>query len=190
MRKTTHKHRIIPGHRGGEYVDGNVVELTITQHAMWHFAEWQLNQNVEDKIAWQGLAGMITKEEAIRLVQSATMIKVLKSLPKSHWSELGKKNAVKLQEWWASQPKSRRVERSRIAGLAGRGITGRGRNGGLAQTFEQLSEKGKIGSQVTNSTLWEDPNHPELGAHHFQRLAKLQRQHGYPSGKSHRRKVS
>ena len=35
-----HKHRIVPGYEGGKYVEENVVKLTPTQHAMWHFAEW------------------------------------------------------------------------------------------------------------------------------------------------------
>ena len=74
-----------------------------------------------------------------------------------------------------------------------------GRKGGLTnvktghiQSIARLGglAGGKKGSANTNSQLWEDPDHPELGAHHFQRLAKLQRQHNYPSGKSYRRKVS
>lgn len=50
-----HKHRIKPGYEGGEYCEGNVVELTPTQHAMWHFAEWQRKGNWQDQLAWKGL---------------------------------------------------------------------------------------------------------------------------------------
>lgn len=60
-----HKHRIIPGYDGGEYCEGNVVSLTTTQHAMWHFAEWQRKNRWQDKIAWKGLAGVIGHEEAV-----------------------------------------------------------------------------------------------------------------------------
>jgi len=65
-----HRHRIIPGHEGGKYSDNNVVELTPTQHAMWHFAEWKRKGKWEDKVAWQGLSGIISHEEAIALAMS------------------------------------------------------------------------------------------------------------------------
>jgi hypothetical protein len=45
------------------------------------------------------------------------------------------------------------------------------------------------GAKTTNSTLWTDPDHPELGAHHFQKLARLQRELGYPCGKTNRVKA-
>ncbi len=59
-----HTHRINPGYEGGDYSEGNVVELTPTQHAMWHFAEWQRKGNWEDRVAWRGLAGLINSDEA------------------------------------------------------------------------------------------------------------------------------
>lgn len=65
-----HKHRIIPGYEGGEYTDGNVINLTPTQHAMWHFAEWQRKGNWQDKLAWQRLIAQCTNEEAVRIAQS------------------------------------------------------------------------------------------------------------------------
>ena len=64
-----HKHRIIPGYEGGEYVEGNVVGLTPTQHAMWHFAEWRRKGNWRDEKAWRGLAGLIPKTELLRQIQ-------------------------------------------------------------------------------------------------------------------------
>ena len=62
-----HKHHIVPRYEGGSDFAENIVELTVTQHAMWHFAEWQRKGLWQDKIAWQGLAGIIGKEEAISL---------------------------------------------------------------------------------------------------------------------------
>ncbi len=61
-----HKHRINPGYNGGMYVDGNVVELTVIQHAMWHYAEWTRKRNLEDFVAWHMLSGQCGKEEVIR----------------------------------------------------------------------------------------------------------------------------
>lgn len=65
-----HKHRIKPGHEGGVYEDGNVVLLTPTRHAMWHFAEWQRKGKWEDRIAWRALAGLALKEEVVATVLS------------------------------------------------------------------------------------------------------------------------
>ena len=61
-----HKHRIKPGHLGGEYTSENVVELSVLQHAMWHFASWQLWGRKEDEIAWRGLAGIVGREEVVK----------------------------------------------------------------------------------------------------------------------------
>ena len=68
-----HKHRINPGHMGGQYVEGNVISVEVTScdkqtanHVMWHYANWQLWGKIEDEIAWKGLAGSYDKEEMIR----------------------------------------------------------------------------------------------------------------------------
>jgi hypothetical protein len=63
--KLTHEHRIVPGYQGGKYEEGNVVEIHTVRHAMWHFANWKLWGNPEDRIAWRGLAGIVTHEEAV-----------------------------------------------------------------------------------------------------------------------------
>ena len=58
-----HRQRVTPGHVGGKYENGNVIEVNVTQHAMWHFANWQLWGRKEDWLAWRGLTGIIGKEE-------------------------------------------------------------------------------------------------------------------------------
>mgnify|MGYP007121433270 CR=1 FL=1 len=68
-----------------------------------------------------------------------------------------------------------------------------GRNLGAKMVEEKrgafaLENLGK-GAKTTNTTLWVDPDHPELGAHHFNRLAKLQRERGLPFGKNYRVKA-
>ena len=60
-----HQHHIKPKHRGGTNEKSNLVELSITQHAMWHFAEWQFHGLIEDYLAWRGLAGVAIKEEIV-----------------------------------------------------------------------------------------------------------------------------
>jgi hypothetical protein len=68
-----HKHRILPGHIGGEYVEGNVIEVEVTacdqntaNHVMWHFANWTMWKRPEDLMAWRGLSGYFEKEEVIQ----------------------------------------------------------------------------------------------------------------------------
>lgn len=67
----THKHHIIPRYMGGTNAVENLIEVTVTQHAMYHFCNYQLWGNEEDKIAWKTLSGQITldraKQEAMML---------------------------------------------------------------------------------------------------------------------------
>jgi hypothetical protein len=60
----THKHHIIPRYMGGTDAAENLVEVTVTQHAMYHFCNYQLWGNEEDKIAWCALGGQISFDEA------------------------------------------------------------------------------------------------------------------------------
>lgn len=48
-----HKHHIISKHMGGSDDPSNLVEVTITQHAMFHYCNWMLYGKWEDKCAWQ-----------------------------------------------------------------------------------------------------------------------------------------
>ena len=62
-----HKHHIVPRHKGGTNDPTNLVEVTVTQHAMFHYCEWKLYGNEYDKIAWKALSNQITLNEAQRL---------------------------------------------------------------------------------------------------------------------------
>lgn len=61
----THRHHIIPSYRGGSDDPENLVRVTIKQHAMFHFANWQLWGDERDKLAWRGLAKLATHEECV-----------------------------------------------------------------------------------------------------------------------------
>lgn len=58
-----HDHHIIPRYEGGSNLQENLVELTITQHSMWHYAEWTRKKDDRDYLAWKCLSGQIGKEE-------------------------------------------------------------------------------------------------------------------------------
>jgi len=61
-----HTHHIMPRHAGGSDDPSNLVELTITEHAVAHKKLYEEYGREEDKLAWLGLSGMIDKEEIIR----------------------------------------------------------------------------------------------------------------------------
>lgn len=52
-----HKHHIIPKHRGGTDDPSNLVEITPTQHAMFHFCEWKLWGDYKDFCAYKMILG-------------------------------------------------------------------------------------------------------------------------------------
>lgn len=48
-----HKHRIVPGYNGGDYVEGNVVYLTQSEHRLVHWLRWKLFKDSRDKRAYK-----------------------------------------------------------------------------------------------------------------------------------------
>lgn len=62
----TQKHHIIPKYRGGTDAKENLVEVTVTQHAMFHYCNWRLWGAKEDWLAWQAITGLIGNEQAHR----------------------------------------------------------------------------------------------------------------------------
>lgn len=62
---TIHKHHIIPKHMGGTDDPANLVELTVEQHAEAHRILYEKYGHIQDKLAWQGLSGIISNQEII-----------------------------------------------------------------------------------------------------------------------------
>jgi len=65
-----HKHHIIPRHMGGTDNPENIIELSIEDHAEAHRILFERYGHWEDYLAWQGLAGLISKEDLIKKIQS------------------------------------------------------------------------------------------------------------------------
>jgi hypothetical protein len=61
-----HKHHIIPKHMGGDDSEENLIELSIEEHALEHKKLWEKYGHQEDYLAWQGLSGLMTKEELVK----------------------------------------------------------------------------------------------------------------------------
>ena len=71
-KKLTHKHHIIPRHMGEQDSAGNIVELTVAEHADAHRLLYEKYGHWQDHLAWKGLSGRISMEEAIREATSRT----------------------------------------------------------------------------------------------------------------------
>ena len=65
-----HVHHIVPKHCGGTDDASNLIRLTIKQHAEAHKKLWEEHGRWQDYVAWQGLSGSISSQEAIKRAQS------------------------------------------------------------------------------------------------------------------------
>lgn len=66
----------------------------------------------------------------------------------------------------------------------------RGGRSGLNADTVYVKERSKRAGKKAATTLWEDPEHPELGQQNAGNLVKMQRKRGLPSGRENRVKVS
>lgn len=62
-----HKHHIIPKHAGGTDDESNIAKLTVEEHAKAHKLLYEQYGRWQDKLAYQGLLGIISKQEIIRI---------------------------------------------------------------------------------------------------------------------------
>lgn len=60
-----HKHHVIPRHSGGSDDPGNLIELTIEEHAQAHKELFEKYGKHEDKVAWLALSGQSKYKEFI-----------------------------------------------------------------------------------------------------------------------------
>jgi hypothetical protein len=102
-----HKHHIIPRYMGGTDDKNNLVEVSITQHAMFHYCNYRLCGNDEDKFAWLGLSGQICKEDIIssmrttwiNLARTPEAIEKKKNTFKEIHHQQGEKNSQYGKMW-------------------------------------------------------------------------------------------
>jgi len=66
----SHLHHIIPKHMGGTDDPENLIRLTVEEHAEAHKKLFEEHGCWQDYLAWQGLAGLISKEELVKQIQS------------------------------------------------------------------------------------------------------------------------
>lgn len=140
-----HRHHIVPRHRGGGDEESNIVELTVTQHAMWHYAEWRLHGLVQDKLAWRGLAGICAQEEIVVELMRAGQRKAVESSLKTT-SRLVKEGKFVFQN---PEVQRKAIESSR---KTQRLLAERGEH--ILQSAEVRAKKAKLDSEKQKA-LWE-----------------------------------
>ena len=75
-----HKHHKIPKHVGGTDDALNIELLIVEEHAEAHRLLYEQHGRWQDKLAWQGLAGLIGKEEIAReLSRNANRERLIKN---------------------------------------------------------------------------------------------------------------
>lgn len=196
--KGMHVHHRIPVSKGGTNDPSNLFVCSPSFHAwVWHGGVFALIGNASEIARLGGLAGgrrggLTTKERGRGIFASGQQ---------SRGGKMG-------------GPKSAKVQRETGIGLFGLTCEQRSENtkrqwenpeyrdlmsGVMRQVGQRVFEERKgvfapenlgKGARTTNTTLWVDPLHPELGAHHFNRLSRLQREKGLPCGRNNRVKFT
>jgi hypothetical protein len=64
-----HKHHLTPKYCGGSDDPSNLIEVSIVQHAMFHYCNWRLWNSWQDRLAWKTLSGQISNSEASYLAK-------------------------------------------------------------------------------------------------------------------------
>lgn len=188
-----HSHRIKPGHVGGTYEPSNVIEVeinncidnNISSHSIWHFCNWQLWGRPEDFCAWKGLAGTTGKEEIIETMHKEG---VKRSVETNRRQKTGTFDP-RIQRIGGEAAIRQRISRdptyqSRVGKIGGQKCV-ENRIGFCGFTFEQRSEQ----SKRVASTLYLDPDHPELGHRTATALHRMQTKRGFPNQPENRIKV-
>lgn len=135
-----HKHHIIPKHRGGTNDPSNLVEVSLTQHAMFHYCEWQLHKKRADYVAWKRLVGNLKDEELVH--QKLIM-----------GGENGGRKVKELGLGIFAMSKEQRSKVSKKAGKIG------GAKGGVSRSEKKINAcKKNILKAVKNSNEWKKNN--------------------------------
>ena len=86
-----HTHHIIPKYMGGTDDPSNLIELTIEEHAEAHRLLYEQYGNWQDKVAWQGLLGLMSHEQIMEEMYGARRGEGNNFYGKKHTDETKKK---------------------------------------------------------------------------------------------------
>jgi hypothetical protein len=196
--KGMHVHHRVPVSRGGTNDPSNLYVCSPSFHAwVWHSGRFALIKDASEVARLGGLAGgrkggTTTKERKVGIFSPNHDRSVVSKVVVKKSIQTQEKNNLGLFGM-STEDRSRNTRRQWEGEEFQRIMEGVGRQLGNKMVEERRGvfapENLGKGAKTTNSTLWIDPDHPELGAHHFNKLARLQRELGYPHGKSNRVKA-
>lgn len=192
--KGMHVHHRIPVSKGGTNDPSNLYVCSPGYHAwVWHNGLFSIIKDASEVARLGGLAGgkkggTSTKNKGVGIFapgvqSSAGKIGGKRGAETIKLNNLGifaltsEERSANTKEQW-NNPEFRALMKE-TASDTGKVLYEKG----LGLFSEENLGKG---AKITNSTMWIDPQHPELGAHHFNVLKKLQRQNGYPDKRGNR----
>lgn len=131
----THKHRIIPGHEGGLYEEGNVVKCTFEHHLLAHYYRWLSTRNKNDKLAWYLMKGCIDEETSREMA--------------SYYGKLGGRKTNQIHKERGTNFYSSDSQRNNSLRRSKEDKQTWMNELNQKLTFEQRSNAGKVGAQKT-----------------------------------------
>lgn len=134
-----HTHHKIPRHAGGTDDPANLVELTIEEHAEAHRLLYEQNGHWQDKVAWQGLLGLIPHEKIMEEMYEARKGKGNHMYGKPCYYKMTEEEKQQWKDNISKSTKGRKVSDETRKKMS--------ENNGRSQLGKTPWNKGKIGVQ-------------------------------------------
>jgi hypothetical protein len=151
-----HLHHIIPKHAGGSDDPSNLIELTVKEHAEAHKKLFDDYGRIQDKLAWLGLEGILSREEIVKELLKRPKSEEWKAKnrkpKKDNTKYFGHKNAISLK----GKPKSD-LHKKKIA-EAHKGMV----KGWLVGNTHAAGNKGKKKTEEHQQSIIDALNSPEV----------------------------
>jgi hypothetical protein len=137
-----HTHHIIPRHMGGTDDPSNLVELTVEEHAEAHRILYEQHGRWQDKVAWQGLVGLIGHDEIMQEMWNARRGEGNHFYGKKHTDEYKRRMSELKKGQGAGIPKSeetrKRMRENHHRCRAGKDPWNKGKTGTRTRTLAEM----------------------------------------------------